>query len=143
LLGVYAADLFFVLFPWMLTFVWTVVSRKGAVTQQSDYFFKLFCRSVLVNSIEITASGPGFFVAFNGSLKHYQLPALIDVDFYRQCIRLCRGKETLLQDTMVCIGLFFLLCLIVSGVLSWLFLLAHESRVSWRAKKRSTDKLES
>ena len=58
---------------------------------------------------------------------------------YRQMAPSSVSEEALLQDTML--ALFFTL-LIVSGVLSWLFLLAHESRVvAQKESNRQTRKL--
>jgi len=107
---------------------------QASITQQSDYFFKLFLPKRLVKALK---SRFGRFLSLltviniiNGALMML---------IYRQMAPNSINEEILLQDTMF--ALFFTL-LIVSGVLSWLFLLAHESRVvAQKESNRQTRKL--
>ncbi len=107
---------------------------KANISQQSDYFLKLFLPRRIAKAI---SSRLGRFASLliminiiNGALMML---------IYRQMSPSNDSEALLLQETMW--ALFFTL-LIVSGVLSWLFLLAHESRVvAQKESNRQTRKL--
>ncbi|MGR0278054.1 ATP-binding protein [Marinomonas dokdonensis] len=104
------------------------------ITQQSVAFQRLFLPKKIVRLIN---SRLGQFASLLAliNLINAALMALI----YRQMAPQTRAEEILLGQTMW--TLFFTL-LIVSGVLSWLFLLAHESRVvAQKESNRQTRKL--
>ncbi|AEF56164.1 hybrid sensor histidine kinase/response regulator [Marinomonas posidonica] len=107
---------------------------NASISKQSAYFLKLFLPKRLVKTI---SSRLGRFASLllviniiNGALMML---------IYRQMSPSNQSEAILLQETMW--ALFFTL-LIVSGVLSWLFLLAHESRVvAQKESNRQTRKL--
>jgi len=107
---------------------------QASISQQSDYFFKLFLPKQLVKALNSR------FGRFSALLTVINIiNAALMMLIYRQMAPSSIEGETLLQDTMF--ALFFTL-LIVSGVLSWLFLLAHESRlVAQKESNRQTRKL--
>ena len=107
---------------------------QASISQQSDYFFKLFLPRDLVKALK---SRFGRFLSLLTGINI--INAALMMLIYRQMAPSTVEGEALLQDTMF--ALFFTL-LIVSGVLSWLFLLAHESRVvAQKESNRQTRKL--
>ncbi|MEO9274950.1 ATP-binding protein [Marinomonas sp. 5E14-1] len=107
---------------------------QANIGKQSDYFFKLFLPKSLVRGLKSR------FGAFLSLLTLINLiNGALMMLIYRQMAPDLATEKLLLQDTMW--ALFFIL-LIVSGVLSWLFLLAHESRVvAQKESNRQTRKL--
>lgn len=107
---------------------------QASITQQSDYFFKLFLPKRLVKKLK---SRLGRFLSLLTVINI--INAALMMLIYRQMAPSSLNEAELLKDAML--ALFFTL-LIVSGVLSWLFLLAHESRVvAQKESNRQTRKL--
>lgn len=107
---------------------------KASIAQQTDYFLKLFLPKKLVKAV---ASRLGRFISLLLAINI--LNAALMMLIYRQMSPNTASEIALLQNAML--ALFFIL-LIVSGVLSWLFLLAHESRVvAQKESNRQTRKL--
>ncbi|WP_067094013.1 hybrid sensor histidine kinase/response regulator [Marinomonas atlantica] len=107
---------------------------QASIAQQSDYFLKLFLPKRLVRAI---SSRLGRFASMLVVIN--VINAALMMLIYRQMAPETVNESTLLQEAMF--ALFFTL-LIVSGVLSWLFLLAHESRVvAQKESNRQTRKL--
>ncbi|MBD5769651.1 hybrid sensor histidine kinase/response regulator [Marinomonas colpomeniae] len=107
---------------------------QASINQQSDYFFKLFLPMRFVKALK---SRFGRFLSLLIGIN--VINAALMMLIYKQMAPNSIDAGTLLQDAMF--ALFFTL-LIVSGVLSWLFLLAHESRVvAQKESNRQTRKL--
>ncbi|WCN11627.1 response regulator [Marinomonas mediterranea] len=107
---------------------------RANISAQSGYFLRLFLPKRAVKAIS-SRFGRFTLLLFFINLINAALMLLI----YRQMSPETASEAVLLQDTMW--ALFFTL-LIVSGVLSWLFLLAHESRVvAQKESNRQTRKL--
>ena len=107
---------------------------QASISQQSDYFLKLFLPKRLVRAIN---SRLGRFASMLVVINI--INAALMMLIYRQMAPQTANEAMLLEQAMF--ALFFTL-LIVSGVLSWLFLLAHESRVvAQKESNRQTRKL--
>jgi signal transduction histidine kinase/CheY-like chemotaxis protein len=107
---------------------------QASIGQQSDYFLKLFLPKRLVKAL---SSRFGRFASL--LLIINIINAALMMLIYTQMAPTSLNEEVLLKETML--ALFFTL-LIVSGVLSWLFVLAHESRVvAQKESNRQTRKL--
>ncbi|TPE55365.1 response regulator [Maribrevibacterium harenarium] len=107
---------------------------QASLAEQSDYFLKLFLPKRLVRAI---SSRLGRFVTLLFVIN--VINAALMMLIYRQMDPVTANEAALLEQAML--ALFFTL-LIVSGVLSWLFLLAHESRVvAQKESNRQTRKL--
>ena len=107
---------------------------QASISQQSDYFLKLFLPKRLVRAI---SSRLGRFASMLVVINI--INAALMMLIYRQMAPQTESEAALLEQAMY--ALFFTL-LIVSGVLSWLFLLAHESRVvAQKESNRQTRKL--
>lgn len=107
---------------------------QASISQQSDYFLKLFLPKRTVKAL---SSRLGRFISLLVSINI--INAALMMLIYRQMAPATPSESLLLQEAMW--ALFFTL-LIVSGVLSWLFLLAHESRVvAQKESNRQTRKL--
>ncbi|MFW1678767.1 ATP-binding protein [Pontibacter sp. JAM-7] len=106
----------------------------GRLSQQITAFLRLFLPSKLVR---LFSSRMGRFIAVLLSVN--LLNAALLAVIYRQMQPVTLSEQTLLLDTLW--TLFFTL-LIASGVIAWLFLLAHESRVvAQKESNRQTRKL--
>ncbi|TBR42550.1 response regulator [Marinomonas agarivorans] len=107
---------------------------KATIAQQTNYFLTLFLPKKIVKAAN---SRLGRFLALLVSIN--LINAALMLLIYQQMAPSTSNEIALLQDAML--ALFFIL-LIVSGVLSWLFLLAHESRVAAQQESnRQTRKL--
>jgi len=107
---------------------------RARIAEQSIYFLRLFLPKKIVRLIN---SRLGRFVTLLVviNILNGVLMALV----YRQMAPQTLSEAVLLQQTM---WMIFFTLLIVSGVLSWLFLLAHESRVvAQKESNRQTRKL--
>ncbi|SBS28925.1 Aerobic respiration control sensor protein ArcB [Marinomonas spartinae] len=107
---------------------------RARIAEQSIYFLRLFLPKKIVRLIN---SRLGRFVTLLVviNILNGVLMALV----YRQMAPQTVSEAALLQQTM---WMIFFTLLIVSGVLSWLFLLAHESRVvAQKESNRQTRKL--
>ncbi|MDF2181055.1 ATP-binding protein [Neptuniibacter sp. CAU 1671] len=106
----------------------------GRLSQQITAFLRLFLPSRVVR---LFSSRMGRFIAVLLSVN--LLNAALLAVIYRQMQPESPSEQLLLQDTLW--TLFFTL-LIASGVIAWLFLLAHESRVvAQKESNRQTRKL--
>ncbi|MCV2403960.1 ATP-binding protein [Marinomonas sp. C2222] len=107
---------------------------QASISQQSDYFFKLFLPKRIVRLLN---SRFGRFLSLLTVINIANAALMMLI--YKQMAPSTAGEVEILSDTLL--ALFFIL-LIVSGVLSWLFLLAHESRFSaQKESNRQTRKL--
>ena len=107
---------------------------QASISQQSDHFFRLFLPKHVVKAFK-SRFGRFLSLLLGINIVNAALMTLI----YRQMAPSSLEAAMVLEDAML--ALFFTL-LIVSGVLSWLFLLAHESRVvAQKESNRQTRKL--